>query len=78
MANTSSENSFEGFVVLDWDINRNSPLIAVSYSNLATTGQEKVVLVPTANFYNGNEFQGTADTAALFIKLKPMEIQLLQ
>jgi glycosidase len=78
MANTSAINSFEGFVVMDADINRLSPNMQVAYSNIGTVDQGAVQIIPQANFYNMDTFLYTAQTAALYVKLAPMEVQILK
>lgn len=78
VVNTSFSTSFHGFVVLDSDINRAHPLATVVYSNIGTVGQGTVQTVSPARFYEDDKLTGIADTAALFIKLAPMEVQIIK
>jgi glycosidase len=77
VANTSTTNSFLGFILMDIDINRSKPAMSVAYSNLGTTGTGYVQIITAANFYSGPTLAGTADTAALYVSLAPMEVQIL-
>jgi glycosidase len=77
VANTSTTNTFEGWAVMDIDINRSQPAMTVTYSNFNTPGTSNVRIIPEANFYNGSTHTGSGDTAALYIKLAPMEVQVL-
>jgi glycosidase len=63
VANTSTANTFEGWVVMDIDINRSQPSMTVAYSNFNSTGTSNVQII--------------GQTAALFIKLAPMEVQII-
>lgn len=76
-ANTSTTSPFEGFIVMDLDINWSTPAMTVAYSNLNTPGTGSVQIIENANFYNGPTLTGSGDTAALFVKLAPMEVQIL-
>jgi glycosidase len=76
VANTSTTDIFEGWAVMDIDINRAQPAMTVTYSNLNTTGTSNVRIIAGANFYNGTQVT-TGQTAALYIKLAPMEVQIL-
>jgi glycosidase len=77
VANTSTNTIFSGFVLMDIDINRSKLAMSVSYSNLGTTGTGNVQIITAANFYSGSTLTGTADTAALYVSLAPMEVQVL-
>ncbi len=76
VANTSTASSFEGWVVMDIDINRSQPTMTVTYSNFDTPGAGNVQIISNARFH-ANNIVTTADTAALYIKLAPMEVQIL-
>jgi glycosidase len=76
VANTSTGNTFEGWVVMDIDINRSQPTMTVTYSNFNTSGAGNVQIISDARFY-ANNMVTSADTAALYIKLAPMEVQIL-
>ncbi|HTR29766.1 MAG TPA: alpha-amylase family glycosyl hydrolase [Puia sp.] len=76
VANTGTTTGFEGWAVMDIDINRLQPLMTVAYSNFGTPGAGNVQIIPNANFYANNN-RTTADTAAVYIKLAPMEVQIL-
>jgi glycosidase len=76
VANTSTTKGFEGWAVVDIDINRLQPAMTVAYSNFSTPGTGNVQIIPNANFFANNSMT-TADTAALFVKLSPMEVQIL-
>ena len=75
-ANTSTTNTFEGWAVMDIDINRSQPAMTVTYSNFNTPGTSNVRIFPNANFYTGTQVT-SGQTAALYIKLAPMEVQIL-
>lgn len=78
IANTNAHTSdppFDGFVIMDLDINRSEPFIKVAYSNMGTTGQEKAQLLEDARFFT--DTVTIAETAAMHVKLRPMEVQVL-
>ncbi|HEV2352917.1 MAG TPA: alpha-amylase family glycosyl hydrolase, partial [Puia sp.] len=77
VANTSTTRRFEGYVVMDVDINRSGPAITVAWSNLGSSGTSNVEIIPAANFYIGDTFTGAGATAALHVSLAPMELQIL-
>jgi glycosidase len=76
VANTSTTNEFAGWAVMDVDINRSQPAMTVVYSNFNTAGTSNVQIISNANFYSGAQIT-TSQTAALYIKLAPMEVQIL-
>jgi glycosidase len=76
-ANTNTTAAFTGFILMDIDINRSKPSMNVAYSNMDTTGTGTVQLITAANFYDGATITGSGDTAALFVRLAPMEVQVL-
>jgi hypothetical protein len=61
---------------MDVDINRSQPAMTVTYSNFNNSGTSNVRIIPNANFYNGTQVT-SGQTAALYIKLAPMEVQIL-
>lgn len=77
VANTNPREPFEGYVIVDIDINRNAPPIKVAYSNMGTTGQGAAGIIDQATFYDGETKIGKGEAAALFVKLAPMEVQIL-
>ena len=77
VANSSTTTAFSGFVLADTDTNRSLPVMKVAYSNMGTTGQGAMQLIPAANFYTGSQLTGTAEAIALFVILAPMEVQIL-
>ncbi|HEV2481563.1 MAG TPA: alpha-amylase family glycosyl hydrolase [Puia sp.] len=77
LANSSTTNAFQGFVLADTDTNRTLPLFTVAYSNLGTTGTGRMQYFPSVNFYSGTQFTGAAEAIALHIVLAPMEVQIL-
>jgi len=76
VANTSTTNEFTGWAVMDVDINRAQPAMTVAYSNFNTSGSGVVQIIPNANFYDGSQVT-SGQTAALYVKLAPMEVQIL-
>ncbi len=76
VANTSTTNEFAGWAIMDVDINRARPLMTVAYSNFNTSGSSDVQIISNANFYTGTQVT-SGQTAALYIKLAPMEVQIL-
>jgi glycosidase len=77
VANTNTSVGFTGFVVMDVDINRVGPLMKVAYSNIGTVGSDRVQMIEGARFYDGDVITTSNETAAYFVKLAPMEIQIL-
>ncbi len=77
VANTNATNTFEGFVVMDVDISRSAPQVTVVYSNIGTTGNGVIQFI-RASFYSGNTYSGTCEAATLYIKLAPMEVQIIK
>jgi len=87
VANSSTTDPFEGFVLADTDTNRSLPTMVVAYSNKGTRGAGKMTFIPSANFYKntpatGNQpatsqFTGTGEATALYIVLAPMEAQII-
>lgn len=78
VANTNAAQPIESFVLVDADINSSRPEMEIAYSNTGTVGKIAVQIISNANFYEGNQLTGSGNAAALFIKLSPMEIQILK
>ncbi len=76
VANTSTTSPFEGWVIMDVDINRPQLLMSVAYSNFNNAGASNVEIIPNAVFHKPNSIT-SSEAAALFIKLAPMEVQVL-
>ncbi|HEY6975305.1 MAG TPA: alpha-amylase family glycosyl hydrolase, partial [Chitinophagaceae bacterium] len=74
IANTNNTNPFNGFVILDLDINRAKPGMKVVYSNIGTTGEATVQII-NATIYG--DTITTAEAAILSVMLAPMEVQIL-
>ncbi len=77
VANTNTQQAFNGWVLQDPDLNRAPHQMQVVYSNLGTNGQGTVRQIPQANFYANGQLTGTAAAAAIFVGLAPMEVQVL-
>jgi glycosidase len=76
VANMSSSDSFEGYVLVDRDLNRPGQIKEVAYSNLDTTESQAIQTRKEANFYEGKVFKGTGNAALLPISLQPREVQV--
>ena len=74
---TNIKQRFEGFVVQDLALNRSPRQMKIAYSNVGVGGSGTVKKVSQARFFSRAQFAGTADIAALFVSLAPMEIQVL-
>jgi hypothetical protein len=77
VANTNTSRRFQGWVVVDLDLGRSTPTMQVAYSNVGTPGKGTVQVFPQARFYKDDGTVDTTSTAALFVTLAPMEIQIL-
>jgi glycosidase len=77
VANTSFDRPFEGFVLVDRHLNRDGRAMRVAYSNRGTTGEGTVNSVSEARFWENGRQTGTSPAASLFVKLAPMEVQIL-
>jgi glycosidase len=77
VANSSTTNTFKGFVLADTDTNRSLPNMTVAYSNLGTTGTGQMQFFPSVNFYVNNQFTGASEAVALYVVLAPMEVQII-
>jgi glycosidase len=76
VANTHTTKEFQGFVIVDPDINRFELEFSVLYSNTDTTGRGRPE-IDVYNFWENNQWIGSGRSARLFVKLKPMEVQIL-
>lgn len=74
-ANTHPTEPFDGFVLLDRDLNRAKPRYTIHYSNLSTGGAAAVKL-DQAYFWEQGVFHGSASVAMLPVKLDAMEVQI--
>jgi glycosidase len=77
VANSSTTETFQGFVLADTDTNRALPAMTVAYSNLGTTGSGRMQYFSSVNFYVNNQFTGASEAVALYVVLAPMEVQIL-
>ncbi|MBN1421181.1 MAG: alpha-amylase [Planctomycetes bacterium] len=75
-ANTSVQSEFSGWVVIDARINSDSTPFAVAYSNRGTTGSGTPSSGP-ATFYDRNNNPSSGWARRLYVKLAPMEVQIL-
>ena len=75
-ANTSTAQTFKGFVLVDPDLNRQPRRITVCFSNRGTQGGDAVRWIPNGRvFRDGAAWSG--EIAALYVELAPMEAQIL-
>ncbi|MFN2224490.1 MAG: alpha-amylase family glycosyl hydrolase [Candidatus Promineifilaceae bacterium] len=77
VANTSYDQHFGGWVLVDRHINKDGRRLSVAYSNLDTTGSGQVQGRAGARFWENGRLTGSADAAAIFVELAPMEVQVL-
>ena len=78
VANTNIRQRFDGFVMQDLALNRSPRQMKIAYSNIGVGGSGTVKKVSQARFFSRAQFAGTADIAALFVSLAPMEVQVLE
>ena len=76
IANTSTTQPFAGFVVVDPALHRQPVPYRVIYSNMKTTGSGAPVIMPI-NFWADGHLAATVEMGRLFVKLAPMEVQIL-
>jgi glycosidase len=76
IANTSTKQSFVGFVLVDTDLNRAPRNYSVAYSNLGTAGAG-AVQIRSGRVVDGSQPQANWNIACLYVVLKPMEVQVL-
>ncbi len=78
VANTNTGQSFEGFVLVDPDLNRAPRRMSVRYSNRGKTGGDVVHLIPNARIFQAGAAVWSGEIAALYVELDPMEAQVLE
>jgi hypothetical protein len=76
VANTNSSRSFEGYVLVDRDLNQPGQIKEIAYSNLDSAGKQAIETRANARFYEGNAFKGIGNAAFLPISLQPREVQV--
>ena len=76
VANTSQTQTFQGYVLVDADLNRRSHRYQLAHSNQGSAGDGTVTLIPGANLYDDSILTLTEDSAALHLTLAPMEVQI--
>jgi glycosidase len=76
VANTSPTDAFQGYVLIDADLNRTPQGYHLAYSNCDTSASGAITLIPAANLFDGDAWVLTEDSAAIHITLAPMEVQL--
>ncbi len=77
VANTHPVQPFEGFILIDSDLNRSGNAMNIVYSNLGTAGRAALTRTAGARFYDGNSLLGTGNVTAVPVTLAPMEVQVL-
>jgi glycosidase len=77
VANTSTTTPFQGFVLVDLDINRDLGVYKVAYSNLVALGAGGNVLLKTGLVLDGPQPTQPTSIACLYVILQPMEVQIL-
>lgn len=76
VANTSPTCAFQGKVLVDTDLNRQPHKYACAISNLGNIDPGQVQLSPGANLYDQDVIVMTEDSAAVHVKLAPMEVKI--
>lgn len=76
VANTSTAEDFNGFVIVDPDLNRFELEFSVLYSNKNMEGNGKPEF-GIYHFWENGQISGSGRTARLYLELKPMEVQIL-
>ncbi len=76
IANTNTQQRFDGFVFQDPDLNRHPRRMHVAHSNLGNAGSAVVQRIPNAQFFEGGKLSGSGNVAALPVGLAPMEAQI--
>jgi hypothetical protein len=76
VANTHPLGPFAGSVV-DRHLSRRTRTMRVAYSNVGTTGSGTVEVHPDARHHRDDGTVDAAPTAAVFVALAPMEVQVL-
>jgi glycosidase len=77
VANTNTTNSFQGFVLIDLDVNRDLGVYNVAYSNLSAPGAGGNALLKTGVVLDGPQPTQATSIACLYVILQPMEVQIL-
>jgi hypothetical protein len=77
VANTSYDQPFTGWILVDRHINKQGRKLSVAYSNLDNSGAGEVQSKDGARFWENGRMTGSSDAAAIFVQLAPMEVQLL-
>jgi glycosidase len=75
VANTSFDQAFNGFVLVDSDLSRRSPNFKIAYSNKGATGTLKVQVQPGQVF--PVDGASSPRVASIPVSLKPQEVQVL-
>jgi glycosidase len=76
IANTSTNQPFGGLAFQDPDLNRHPRQMHIAYSNLGNVGSATVRRISGARFFENGNLIGSVDTAALPVRLGPMEVQV--
>jgi glycosidase len=76
VANTNTQSSFHGHVLLDPDLNRDPRHMRVAYSNLGASGAATVRVISDARFFKGDEPVGAGSATALYVELAPLEVKV--
>jgi len=77
VANASTTQPFTGFVLVDPDLNRSPRRMVVLFSNRGTSGGDFVRLIPEGRIFRDGAVGWSGEIAALFVRLDPMEAQVL-
>lgn len=77
VANTNTVRPFAGFVLVDPDLHRHLRRMQVVYSNRATSGGDDVKSIAYARLHRDGESEVQGSITALYVKLAPMEVQIL-
>lgn len=77
VANTSTTETFRGFVLVDPTLHVFRREMQVAYSNTGRTGVGRVDTTAQARFFDGSRLTGVAPAAFLFVELPPLECQIL-
>lgn len=76
VANTSTEQSFQGYVLVDADLNRSPKTYYLVHGAAHSSNTGQIILIQAANLYDENVIVMTEDSAALNVMLQPMEVQI--
>ena len=77
VANTSANQSFSGWILVDLDIARPGRPRTIEFSNLGASGTVTVDSIPGASFHHEDGSVHTGDIAATRLTLRPSEIQIV-